>query len=279
MGLAVTPPSRGELLTALRLWRGSGHGDSLTLEEMSGLLGNEASFAMSQKAIDQISAAVTRKFGGDTISCEQLVQVLIPASRVSDFQDLSPTEVETMQQQFDAVAKAVVGNPLTTLPALPEPLAQVASHVAGFTPGEARETRVADAKAVASALQIEGKTYVDLATAFAAFREQQKRSKPPPNEQQLLRLFDAFDCDANGTLTTTKAKAIAKAYGADDELSDAIREANVSIEERHSMRGGWQPRAERGSSAKEEKYKPPTMVNIAKMVSAHVNRGVKIVKD
>ena len=33
------------------------------------------------------------------------------------------------------------------------------------------------------------------------------------------------------------------------------------------------------STAKEEKYKPPTMVNIGKMVSAHVSRGVKIVRD
>jgi hypothetical protein len=265
MPLDIAPPARGELLAALRLWRGSGHGDNLTLDEVSSLLQSPEAIGMSADAAGEIRAKV-EKAHGERCTCEQLVGALIPLARVSDFQDLSKLEEQRMRAQFDGLVDPV--EPVTEFT-----LANIALNVDGLVPTEARGTMATDIKAVCAQLQANTKEPTDLPRIFRLFRAEQKKSRPPPTQQQLLRVLTAFDNDATGTLTMEKVRKLGSAFGDAKGLESVSKSALISVEERTSLSGGWEPRGERGSPDKAEKKKNPPRVNIGTLASSYTAQG------
>jgi len=270
--LDVSPPSRGALLTALRLWRGGGHGDTLTLDELKGLLLSQRGIGMSEDAAGKV---VERCYGahGETVTCEQLAYLLVPLSECQQFDELSDAEVGPMQVAWNSLVAEqqtsggsssgkVVASPPSTIEATADMLRKAAAQVYGLD-------RMADSRGpenhdffdvMAARLKAEQRLWIDLPAAFIVFREQQRRAQPKPSSAQVASMLAAFDAEATGTLSLAKFRRFAEAFEASKgEVDAVIKHAMVNSDQRERLSGGWEPRGE-----DKQKKRPPPRVDIAK---------------
>jgi hypothetical protein len=275
--LDISPPSRGELLTTLRLWRGSGHGEFLTLSELKELLLSTSAIGMTEDAADTIIESVMRAHG-DTVTCEQVSHLLVPLSRVLDWSELSETEKGTLRTQWAPLAEASASPPgeEPTIEVNAAMLYRCANEVTGLVPSDRRGDRAVhahvDIRDILTKLSADSVTRVDLRTAFELFRTQQRSSLPPPSAQQLRALLTAHDDDGHGTLTVDKLKRVLQTFGYPDDknLRDLIKESAIDSASRESFAGGWQPR-ERGEGGREpsRRMRAPPRVDLQRFIAAY----------
>jgi len=242
----VAPPSRGDLLVALRLWRGSGHGDSLSLAELKSLLLSELGIGMSEAAAVSV---VERIYGahGESVTCEQLVNVLVPLSECCLFEELSDAEVGPMQVAWNALIEkqqsgssggssgesVSTNGARRTIEPTTDMLRMAAAEVYGLWPnGTARKADEHDLRTMAERLKEANTTAVDLPTAFALFREQRTRSRFKPSGKTIEAVLTAFDSDNTGALALDKFGRIAAAFDASKaDVDRVLKEAMMSLEQ------------------------------------------------
>ena len=142
VALDASLPSRGLLLMALRQWKDGEQNDLLSLAEVRTLLTSQSGMAvgLSEKAAAAVVEGVYYAHG-TSVTCEQLVHLLVPLTACQNFEELTEAELGPMRCAWEAlVHKSAPAGPPGCVKVSKEMLKAVATSVKGLTGGSSSGT-------------------------------------------------------------------------------------------------------------------------------------------